>query len=114
MKKSLLVPAVLFFLSGCSYTMTSTEGAKVSLAQVEKIKLGRTTETDILKIIGPASRKERMMSGTEKLLYESTSVQSLTFPGGYQARGLLDREVDEVFEVTLKNGVVESYRFVKP
>ncbi len=110
--------AAVFFLSlllvsGCSYTLTSSQGAKVSSDKLEQIRVGRTTEMDLLKIIGPASQKERLISGTERLFYESTQVLSLTFPGGYQAKGLLDKEVDEIFEVTLRNGVVESYRFVK-
>ena len=101
-------------LVSCSYTLTSTEGVKVSSAQIQGIKLGRTTETDLVKLLGPPSKKERMISGHDRLIYESTEVKSLTFPGGFKAEGFLDKEEDEVFEVPLKDGVVQSYRFIKP
>jgi hypothetical protein len=106
---------VLFvFQGGCSYTLTSTQGAQVSSAQIQKIKLGRTTEMDLVKLLGPPSKKERLLSGNERLLYESTAVKSLTFPWGYKAKGFFDKEEDEVFEVILKNGIVQSYRYLKP
>ncbi len=105
--------ALFPLLGSCSYTITATEGVKVNSVQVQKIKLGRTTEMDLLNILGPASKKERLISGTEKLLYESTEIKSPTFIGGYKAKGLFDKEDEEVFEVTLRNGVVESYRFIK-
>jgi hypothetical protein len=69
---------------------------------------------DLVKLLGPPSKKERLLSGNERLLYESTAIKSLTFPGGYKAKGFLDREEDEVFEVILKNGIVQSYRYLKP
>jgi hypothetical protein len=105
----------LFISPGsCSYTLTSTQGLQVSSAQIQKIKLGRTTEMDLVKLLGPPSKKERLLSGNERLLYESTAVKSLTFPGGYEAKGFFDKEEDEVFEVILKNGIVQSYRYLKP
>jgi len=111
----LLILLGLFIpLGSCSYTLTAIKGPKVTSAQVQEIKLGRTTETDILKLLGPASKKERMLNGEERLIYETTEVKSLTFPGGYQAKGFLDKEEDEIFEVTLKDGIVQSYRFLNP
>ncbi len=119
MKFHLHLAATIFlilFLSfgGCSYTLTSTEGARVSSKQIQEIKLGRTTEMDLLKLLGSPSKKERLLSGGERLLYESTEVKSLTFPWGYKAKGLLDKEEDEVFEIVLKDGIVQSYRYLKP
>ncbi len=112
---------VLFILLGlivplgsCSYTLTSIQGPKVTSSQVQEIKLGRTTELDLLKLLGPASKKERMLDGNERLIYATTEVKSLTFPWGYQAKGLLDKETDEIFEVTLRNGIVQGYRFLNP
>jgi len=118
MKLSLRLVLIIFSfliipLGGCSYTLTSSQGARVSSAQIQEIKLGRTTEIDLLKLLGPPSKKERTISGNERLLYESTEVRSLTFPWGYKARGFLDKEEDEVFEVTLKDGIVQSYRYLK-
>ena len=76
--------------------------------------MGRTTEMELFKLLGPPSKKERLLSGNERLLYESTEIKSLTFPWGYKAKGFLDKEEDEVFEVTLKNGIVQNYRYIKP
>jgi len=94
--------------------LTGTEGARVSSAQVQEIKLGRTTELELVKLLGPPSKKERMLSGNDRWIYEYTEIRSITFPWGYQAKGFLDKEVDEIFEVILKDGVVQSYRYLKP
>ena len=101
-------------LGSCSYTLTSIQGPKVTSSQVQEIKLGRTTELDLVRLLGPASKKERMLDGNERLVYATTEVQSLTFPWGYQAKGFLDKEEDEIFEVTLKDGIVQGYRFLNP
>ncbi len=101
-------------LGSCSYTVTSIQGPEVTSTQVQDIKLGRTTETEILRLLGPASKKERMPNGSERLIYQTTLTKSLTFPWGYQAKGFLDKEEDETFEVTLKGGIVQSYRFLNP
>ena len=114
-------PLVLFILLGlivplgsCSYTLTAVHGPKVTSSQVQEIKLGRTTELDLVKLLGPASKKERMPNGNEKLIYATTEIKSLTFPWGYQVKGLLDKEEDEIFEVTLSDGIVRAYRFLNP
>ena len=101
-------------LGSCSYTLTSIQGPKVTSSQVQEIKLGRTTELDLLRLLGPASKKERMLNGNERLVYATTEVKSLTFPWGYQAKGFLDKEEDEIFEVTLRDGIVQGYRFLNP
>ena len=110
----LILLGLFISLESCSYTLTSIQGPKVTSAQVQQIKLGRTTETDVLRLLGPASKKERVPNGNERLVYETTEVKSLTFPWGYQAKGFLDKEQDEIFEVTLKDGIVQSYRFLNP
>ena len=113
-----LIPFILLGLfvplGSCSYTVSSIQGPKVTSAQVQEIKLGRTTETDILKLLGPASKKERLLDGNERLIYATTETKSLTFPWGYQTKGFLDKEEDEIFEVVLKDGIVQSYRFLNP
>ncbi len=101
-------------LGGCYYTVQHTEGTKVTSPQIQEIRLGKTTEMDLLKLLGSPAKKERTLSGTEKLLYHHRQVKSLTFPGGLVAEGLLDREEDESFEIILKEGRVQSYRFVPP
>ncbi len=37
-----------------------------------------------------------------------------TLPGGYVIYGFLDRETKEIFEIILKDQVVQSYHFLKP
>lgn len=105
---------LFLFLGNCSYTLTSTQGVHITPDQMQEIKLGRTTEMDLLKLLGSPSKKERMLSGNERLLYESVRTESLTFPWGYKAKGLLDKEAYEAFEVILKDGIVQSYRYLKP
>jgi hypothetical protein len=110
---SILLPWSLL-LGACSYSLNSTQGVKVSSGQIENIKLGRTTEMELLTLLGPPTKKERVLGGGQRLLYESTDINSLTFPGGYQASGLLDREKEEIFEVILKDGIVQNYQYLKP
>jgi hypothetical protein len=112
---------IFFLLAGealllpcCSYTFSSAEGNRVTSAQIQEIKLGRTTELGLIRLLGSPSKKEKAMNGTDRLIYEWTNIESLTFPGGYQARGFFDKEEGESFEVILKDGRVQSYRFIKP
>jgi hypothetical protein len=87
---------------------------KVTSANLQEIKIGRTMELDLIKILGPPTKKEKTLGGNERLVYESTEIKGLTFPGGYQAKGFFDKEEDEAFEIILKDGVVQNYRFPKP
>lgn len=109
----ILLPILILF-EGCSYTLTSTEGMRVTSAQIQEIKLGRTTELDLVKLLGPPTKKERMLAGNERLLYESTEIKSPTFFGKFKAKGFFDKEEDETFEIILKDGFVQSYRFLTP
>jgi len=114
-KEFILFPLAggVLLLAGCSYTFSSAEGRRVTSAQIQEIKLGRTTELDLVKLLGSPAKKEKAMNGSDRLVYEWTDIQSLTFPGGYQARGFFDKEKDEAFEIILKDGRVQSYRFIK-
>jgi outer membrane protein assembly factor BamE (lipoprotein component of BamABCDE complex) len=113
--KRFFLPLLCFLsFSACYYTLQSTQGARISSAQIQEIKLGKTTEADLLKLLGPPSKREKTLSGNEQLTYLQTRTESLTFIGGYVAKGVLDREQQEGFEITLKNGIVQSYRYLKP
>ncbi len=101
-------------LGGCGYTQSSVEGVKVTSAHIQEIRIGRTTELDLMKILGSPTKKEKTLGGNARLVYESTEIKSLTFPGGYQAKGFFDKEEDVAFEIILKDGVVQNYRFIKP
>lgn len=114
MKRFFLSLLCILTLSGCYYTLQSTQGTRVASAQIQEIKLGKTTEADLLKLLGPPSKKEQTLSGNERLIYLHQRTESLTFIGGYVAKGVLDREQEEGFEIILRNGVVQSYRFIKP
>jgi hypothetical protein len=109
-----LLAGEALLLAGCSYTFSSAEGNRVTWAQIQEIKLGRTTELDLIRLLGSPTQKEKAMNGTDRLIYEWTDIKSLTFPGGYQARGFFDKEEDDSFEIILKDGRVQSYRFIKP
>ena len=100
-------------VEGCSYTLHSIEGNKISSAQIQEIKIGITNEMDLLKLLGSPSRRERKPGGIEAdLYYIYSQVKSLTLPGGYVLPGFFNKEDDEIFKVNLKNGIVQSYQFV--
>ena len=106
----------LFFLllplGGCYYTVSTTEGGDISAAQIQEIKLGKTTEADLVKILGPPSKKETKPDGTTTLLYVYSQEKSPTLPGGLVVRAIVEKN-EETFEITLKDGVVHSYRFLR-
>jgi len=114
--KLLLLGLCLFLWigSGCYYTLRISEGKKITSNQVQEIKLGKTTEIDLLTLLGPPSKKEKKLDGTEVLLYIHSQTESPTLPGKIVIYGLLDKEREEIFEVILKNGVVQSFHFTKP
>lgn len=105
---------LLLILQGCHYALRSSEGTKISAAQVQEIMLGKTTEMDLFRILGPPSKKERKADGSERLLYLHSEILSPTLPGGYVIYGFLEKENEEAFEVILKEGVVQSFHFLKP
>ncbi|MBU1207169.1 MAG: hypothetical protein KKH04_09620 [Proteobacteria bacterium] len=105
---------IFLMTAGCYYTLRSTEGTKLSSAQIQEIKLGKTTEMDLIKLWGPPSKKEKKIDGTEVLLYIHSQTESLTLPGGFVIHGFLDKDREDIFEVTIKNGVVKSFQFIKP
>ncbi len=104
----LLLPA-----AGCYYSVHSTSGNQISSAQIQEIRLGQTTEMDLLRILGQPTKKDVNPLGLQTFLYAHTEVKSITLPGGFVMYGLLDRERDEIFEVVLKDGIVQSYHFIK-
>ena len=109
----LLVGAALLS-AACSYNSTSIQVIQVTPAQIQEIKLGRTTGLDLFMLLGPPARWERVNGDGRRVVYAWTEIKSLTFPGGYRAEGLHDKEDRQAFEVILKDGQVQSYRFIKP
>ncbi len=106
---------LLWTVAGCSYTLRSTEGNKISTPQIQEIKIGKTTEVDLLKLLGSPSRRERQPGGIEvDLYYIHSQIKSLTLPGGVVLSGFFEKEEEEIFKVNLKNGIVQSYLFVNP
>ncbi len=99
-------------LGGCYYTATTTEGADITSAQIQEIKLGKTTEANLEKILGPPSKRESNADGTTTLQYVYSQEKSPTLPGGLVVRGIVEKK-EEIFEITLKNGVVQNYRFLR-
>ncbi len=106
----------LFFLllplGGCYYTVSTTEGNDVSAAQIQEIKLGKTTEADLVKILGPPAKRESNPDGTTSLIFVHSQEKSPTLPGGLVIHGIVEKN-EQNFEVTLKDGVVRSYRFLR-
>jgi len=113
MKRTLLSLFFLLFpLGGCYYTATNTEGNDISAAQIQEIKLGKTTEADLVKNLGPPAKRESNPDRTTTLIYVRSQEKSPTLPGGFVIRGIVEKN-DQTFEITLKDGVVQSYRFLR-
>jgi len=104
----------LLMLGGCHYTVRSHQGAKISAAQLQEIKLGKTTETELFSLLGPPSKKEIKIDGNIVLLYIYSQTETPTLPGDFILYGILEKDREEVFEIVMKNGFVQSFHFIKP
>jgi hypothetical protein len=116
MMKRLYAAMMILALSstaGCYYTAHSVSGPRVTSAQVQELKVGQTTEMDLLRILGEPTKKDVNPLGMKTCLYGHAEIQSMTLPWGYVMHGLLDRQQEEVFEVVLKDGVVQTYQFLR-
>jgi hypothetical protein len=102
----------LILYPGCYYTQRSDEGAQISSAQIQEIKIGQTTEADLVRMFGPPSEKERLADGADALRYTHTRILNPSLAGGVVIEPI-QREVAETFEIVLKNGAVQTYRFLK-
>ncbi|MGB9700556.1 MAG: hypothetical protein ACPL5I_14360 [Thermodesulfobacteriota bacterium] len=109
----ILIYCLALALAGCTYTVRHTEGTKLNSAQIQDIKLGKTTEAELIRLLGPPSRKEKKPDGSEVLHYIYTQIESPTLWGGVVLHGFLEKDREEIFEVILKEGVVQSFHYLK-
>ena len=113
MKKRFAILLILVLAgAGCTYTPGSSEGTQISSAKVQELKIGQTTESDLMRLFGSPTKRERRADETEVWQYTHTRVLNPTL-GGAVTIEPIRREVGETFELVLKNGVVQSYRFIK-
>jgi|YelNatPaOPRAMG01_1025707.scaffolds.fasta_scaffold353362_1 hypothetical protein len=114
MKKIIiLIYCLALAFGGCTYTVRHTEGTKLNSAQIQDIKLGKTTEAELIRLLGPPSRKEKKPDGSEVLHYIYTQIESPTLWGGVVLYGFFEKDREEIFEVILKEGIVQSFHYLK-
>lgn len=109
----IFIYCLVIAIGGCTYTVRHTEGTKLSSAQIQDIKLGKTTEAELLRLLGVPSQKEKKPDGTEVLHYIYTQIESPTLWGGVVLHGFFEKDREEIFEVVLKDGVVQSFHYLK-
>jgi len=118
MKKSSLWAVILggaaLLASACAYRPTSVQGIEVTPSQIQEIRIGRTTGLELITLLGPPARMEKLNEDDRRLVYAWTEIRSLTLPGGYRAVGLYDKVERRAFEIVVKRDRVQSYRFMKP
>jgi outer membrane protein assembly factor BamE (lipoprotein component of BamABCDE complex) len=102
----------IFALGGCTYASRSSEGTQVSAAKIQELRIGQTTESDLGRLFGTPTKRERRGDGTEVWQYTHRQVLTPTL-GGTVVIEPIEKEVEETFELVLKNGIVQSYRFLK-
>jgi hypothetical protein len=114
MKKIIiLIYCLALAFGGCTYTVRHTEGTKLNSAQIQDIKLGKTTEAELIRLLGPPSRKEKKPDGSEVIHYIYTQIESPTLWGGVVLYGFFEKDREEIFEVILKEGIVQSFHYLK-
>ena len=113
MKKRFAILLILILAGfGCTYTPRSSEGTQISSAKIQELKIGQTTAADLGRLFGVPTKRERRADGTEVWQYTHIRVLNPTL-GGTVVIEPIEKEVEETFELVLKNGVVQSYRFLK-
>jgi hypothetical protein len=107
-----IILILVIFGAGCTYTPRSTEGTQISSAKIQELKIGQTTPADLERLFGAPTKRERRADGTEIWRYTHIRVWNPAL-GGSVVIEPIEKEVEETFELVLKNGVVQSYRFLK-
>jgi hypothetical protein len=51
--------------AGCTYPPRSSEGTQISSAKIQELKIGQTTESDLRRLFGSPTKRERRADGTE-------------------------------------------------
>ncbi|MEE9614864.1 MAG: hypothetical protein V3W31_07965 [Thermodesulfobacteriota bacterium] len=110
--KTIAAIAILLSLSvaGCT-TVTNRSGDRpIEKATVDKIVPGVTTRKAVIDTFGPPG--EVVSAGdTEKLIYKYKETRTPTYFGGVIENKSMSRTSTSTLEITLKKGIVSSYRF---
>jgi len=108
---ALLIP-IVFLVSACGIltTQTTHTGHNILPSDVQAIVKGKTTEREIVKMFGPATRITDIVDGKE-LLFEYTKTGGLQWNLGISFGG---SEVTKSLIVWLdKSGIVSDYAYKK-
>jgi outer membrane protein assembly factor BamE (lipoprotein component of BamABCDE complex) len=113
MKQRFAILLILILAGGgCTYAPRSSEGTQISSAKIQELKIGQTNHSDLDRLFGPPTKRAGRADGTEVWQYTHTRVWNPTL-GGAVVIEPIQKEVDETFEIVLKDGVVQSYKFLK-
>lgn len=103
MKKIILVVIVSALLSGCVFRSTAHSGKDFDETKAPQIIAKKTTESDLLRIMGEPQRKEVVNDHEVKWVYEY--VTSNAAVRMFSAKPKVD-VTKKVLEVLVSNGVV--------
>jgi len=106
-----LLPAVIaVVLMGCATPSVRIEGRLIDKAKVLEIRPGETTRTTIIETFGNPV-KISSEGDTEKMIFLYRERKVPAYFGGLVENETSGRVTTTTLEVTLSNGVVQSYNF---
>lgn len=110
MRKSVIAATFALSLAGCTSAVVHTEGVKVESAQVLNIKTGSTTRQDVLQMFGTPTEVNNE-GNEDKMVYVFKKKTVPTYFGGLIESEAQSKETSSTLEITLRDGVVYSYKF---
>lgn len=116
MKKTLMIIIVAMTVTACasiSSVKVKTEGVKITREQIDGIKPGSTTKNDIIKTFGNPIKAESKTDGTDALIYTYTEKKTPTYFGEFIVNEKQSKVITMTLEVTIKDGLVQSYNFAQ-
>ncbi|MGB2538208.1 hypothetical protein [Hafnia paralvei] len=111
MKKILLAVMMSALLSGCVYKSTAHAGKDFDETKVTQIVASKTTESDLLHLMGEPVKKEVVSANEVKWIYEY--VTSTAAVRVFSANPKVD-VTKKALEVLVKDGVVVNYALTNP
>lgn len=113
MKRTFTIILIAIALTACASTKIQSEGNKITKEQAEAIKPGVTSKNTVIETFGNPKKIETKDDGTEILLYTYTEKRTPAYFGEFVVNERQSRVSTTTLEITIKDGVVQSYDFKK-
>jgi len=116
MKNTLMIILAAMTITACasiSSLKVNTEGVQITREQINEIKPGSTTISDVIKTFGNPMKTVSKTDGTDILTYTYTEKKTPTYFREFIINEKRSKVTTITLDVTIKNGLVQSYNFAQ-